>query len=125
MSQKPADAPYTEDELAAMLHVRPSTLLRWRRTGEGPRFVRVGRRGAKVLYPKHLVTVWLTDKAMKIEPEPTRAPTPKQLAALEEGRRSRLGSASDQTNANAINCTEQGGAEGEMTDTIKEMVTAE
>lgn len=47
---------WTPDELGEALHVRPSTLTKWRRSGEGPRAIRVARR---IFYLTHDVIDWL------------------------------------------------------------------
>lgn len=49
----------TTEEVAAMLHLSKATLERWRRQGDGPPFVRAGRR--RVLYPADGVDRWLAD----------------------------------------------------------------
>ena len=45
------------DEAAAMLGVSVLTLKRWRRTGEGPAFVKIGRRSA---YQIADINEWIT-----------------------------------------------------------------
>ena len=53
-----ADLPPLADEgtLAAALGIRPSTLRRWRSTGQGPRYTKVGW---LVRYPRPEVKRWL------------------------------------------------------------------
>jgi predicted DNA-binding transcriptional regulator AlpA len=53
-----ADEFLTEAETAALLKRGRSTLERWRATGEGPPWCRVGRRC--VLYPRAGVMAWAT-----------------------------------------------------------------
>jgi hypothetical protein len=46
----------TEAELAAVLNVKPLTLAKWRRQGEGPRYVQPGK---DVFYHREHVAEWL------------------------------------------------------------------
>lgn len=46
-------------EVAARLRVHDKTLARWRTTGEGPRFIKHGR---KVLYPVVEIEAWEQEK---------------------------------------------------------------
>ena len=43
----------TERETADMLRIKPETLTTWRHKGEGPKYVRVGRR--TVRYPREQI----------------------------------------------------------------------
>lgn len=52
-----ADELITEAQLCARLHVTRRTTLRWRNSGDGPRYVRVG--GARILYRASDVEAWL------------------------------------------------------------------
>jgi hypothetical protein len=46
--------PLTPEQAAEILHCKPSTLANWRRRGEGPKAVKIGK--AKVAYTRqHLV----------------------------------------------------------------------
>lgn len=45
----------TTNELAKRLRLSPGTLNNWRVTGQGPRFLKVGR---KVLYPVAEIEAW-------------------------------------------------------------------
>lgn len=47
---------YTTEELAAQLHLQPSTLAAWRASGRGPRAIRAGRR---LIYPSWIVKEWM------------------------------------------------------------------
>jgi predicted DNA-binding transcriptional regulator AlpA len=47
----------TDLQLADMLRVTPRTLLRWRRDGDGPQFVRAGAR--RLLYRRSDVLTWI------------------------------------------------------------------
>jgi predicted DNA-binding transcriptional regulator AlpA len=48
---------FTEDETSLCLHVGKRTLQRWRTTGEGPRWVRLGPR--LIGYPENEIDVWV------------------------------------------------------------------
>ena len=61
--------PYDEDTAARILHVKKSTLRRWRRTGEGPLFYRSGRKGSKVLYARSSFWAWFTKREFRSEAE--------------------------------------------------------
>jgi len=51
------DAVYlTEEEFAERYHLGRRTLQRWRQTGEGPRWCRLGRR--RILYRLHDIEAW-------------------------------------------------------------------
>ena len=53
----PAQSAYlTEDQAAETLHVAPRTLQRWRVTGDGPAFCRIGPR--RVAYRSSDVDAW-------------------------------------------------------------------
>ena len=51
-----SDVLKTPDELAEQLKVKPRTLLDWRSTGRGPKFIRVGR---AVRYRESDIDDWL------------------------------------------------------------------
>ena len=55
--------PLNQDALAALLgnEVKTSTLERWRCTGDGPRFIRVGR---TPLYARRDVDAWLASRTV-------------------------------------------------------------
>lgn len=44
MQERHPDQLYTPDETAGLLRSNPRTLERWRSTGDGPAFVKLGRR---------------------------------------------------------------------------------
>lgn len=46
----------TPDEAAELLRTRSRTLERWRHTGTGPRFAKIGRR---VVYPRAALDSWV------------------------------------------------------------------
>jgi predicted DNA-binding transcriptional regulator AlpA len=48
----------TEEEVARRLRVTTRTLLRWRNTGDGPEFVRIGPRMLR--YSEGAITAWTT-----------------------------------------------------------------
>jgi len=52
----------TTNQLAERLQVRPQTLRVWRLAGKGPRYVRLGSRRGRVLYPIAEVDTWLEDR---------------------------------------------------------------
>lgn len=52
-----ADDLMTEAQLCARLHVTRRTTLRWRNSGDGPRYIRVGE--ARILYRTTEVEAWL------------------------------------------------------------------
>jgi len=56
----------TTAQLARRLHLKPQTLRKWRCTGQGPRFVRLGppRRG-RVVYSMQDVQHWLASRAFR------------------------------------------------------------
>ena len=49
----------TEDDLLLLADVTPTTAETWRKRGEGPGFIRAGKR---VLYPRAAVAVWLASR---------------------------------------------------------------
>lgn len=50
----------TPDEVAQMLGMKPSTLVRWRRLKQGPPYVRVGHR--TVRYQPEAVRAWMDSR---------------------------------------------------------------
>ena len=50
-----------EQELAAQLDRSPRTLARWRRLGEGPKPIHIGK---QPLYPREAVNAWLASLAV-------------------------------------------------------------
>ena len=54
------DVVWTPEVAAAYLAVAPTTLKRWRRTGEGPRFTRYN--GKKVGYRRSVLDAWLKSR---------------------------------------------------------------
>lgn len=53
----------TEQQLAARLELTPITLQAWRRLGEGPPFVRIGRRAIR--YSVRTVDAWIAARAVR------------------------------------------------------------
>ena len=51
----------TTRELADLLHVSLYGLLRWRRDGDGPPFIRIGKNSIR--YPRKALEVWLMSSA--------------------------------------------------------------
>jgi predicted DNA-binding transcriptional regulator AlpA len=49
----------SEEDLLLLTSVTPLTIESWRRRGEGPAYVRIGRR---VLYPRAAVAEWLAER---------------------------------------------------------------
>lgn len=60
------DEIYTTQALAAFLHLQPQTIRKWRMTGLGPRYIRLGPtlRG-RVLYRAEEVSKWLQSKTFR------------------------------------------------------------
>jgi phage terminase Nu1 subunit (DNA packaging protein) len=54
---------FSEKELAAFIGTKPRTLQRWRTTGEGPAFTRIGPR--RILYRADAVQSWLNEREHK------------------------------------------------------------
>jgi excisionase family DNA binding protein len=54
----------TTEELAERLRISTSTLRRWRSNGEGPKFIRVGK---KVRYRQSDVEDWLSSQDAAVE----------------------------------------------------------
>jgi len=52
----------TTAQLADMIHVQPQTLRKWRITGSGPRFIRLGGKYGRVLYRLADVESWLSSQ---------------------------------------------------------------
>ena len=50
-----------EKQLCAELAISPVTTTRWRRTGEGPPFVRVGR---LIRYPRSALEAWIAARTV-------------------------------------------------------------
>jgi hypothetical protein len=64
MSIEPLDDPiFTPDETAVALHSNPRTLERWRTTGDGPAFVKIGRR---VGYRKSAIATYIEQRTRTI-----------------------------------------------------------
>ena len=63
----------TTDEGAKYLRLSPRTLERYRVTGEGPRFLKVGRR---VLYRQSDLDEWLKNKSRRSTSDPGPDPDP-------------------------------------------------
>ncbi len=57
---RPIEVYLTERDFADRFHVAPRTLQRWRNTGEGPQFVRLGAR--RVAYRLSDVETWATSR---------------------------------------------------------------
>ncbi len=51
----------TADEVSSILQISPSTLTGWRQKGEGPPFVKVGRKCVR--YPEADLRTWVGDLA--------------------------------------------------------------
>ena len=64
--QRPTDLLDT-DEAAAYLHLSPRTLERYRVTGEGPRFLKLGRR---VLYRRGDLDTWIESRVRRSTSDP-------------------------------------------------------
>jgi hypothetical protein len=47
---------YTPEQAAPLIVSTPGTMARWRRTGKGPRFIRVGK---KIAYRRSDLEAWL------------------------------------------------------------------
>lgn len=64
-----------QEKLAALLanEVSTATLEKWRCTGQGPRFIRVGR---KVLYRRTDIEAWLTSRTVTHTQAEFAAPAP-------------------------------------------------
>ena len=56
---QPADTFLTQDEAAKRLRLSPRTLERMRLNGDGPRFIKAGRR---VLYRNSSLEAWVDDR---------------------------------------------------------------
>jgi hypothetical protein len=50
---------FTEEDLLLLADVVPLTAEQWRKRGEGPAYIRVGKR---VLYPRAAVEAWLAGR---------------------------------------------------------------
>jgi hypothetical protein len=50
----------TPDQAAALLHCKPSTLARWRRDGDGPKTVKIGK--TKIAYLRHHLSEFILRK---------------------------------------------------------------
>jgi hypothetical protein len=60
--------PYTPAEVLAILHLKDyATLARWRAIGSGPPFIRLGKKHARLLYPRAPFWKWLDEKTFKDE----------------------------------------------------------
>lgn len=59
-TQRPADACLSTEQAAARLNLSPSTLNKWRLTGDGPRFLKLGRR---VVYKREDIDAFLTTRS--------------------------------------------------------------
>lgn len=80
------DALLTQEEVAAWLRVKPSTLKTWRTRGGGPPAVTIGR---CVRYERTAVEAWLkarTEDRTPV-PTPTRAPARKAVGECRPARR--------------------------------------
>jgi hypothetical protein len=55
------DTPKTNEEAAAILRVKPSTLVAWRHQGRGPRFLKIGR---SCFYREADLLAWLDAQAV-------------------------------------------------------------
>ena len=51
----------TQEDAAAKLHVKPTTLAAWRHQGRGPRYVKIGR---SCFYYDADLDAWLEDQAV-------------------------------------------------------------
>ena len=63
----------TTEEAARYLRLSPRTLERYRVTGEGPRFLKIGRR---VLYRQSDLDEWLKNKSRRSTSDPGPGPDP-------------------------------------------------
>ncbi len=63
----PPPALLSTDELAAYLHIPKRTVEAWRATGDGPPFVRFGRR---VRYPADQLAEWM--RSVTVQPKESR-----------------------------------------------------
>jgi predicted DNA-binding transcriptional regulator AlpA len=62
--------PKTQEEAAAFLGLKPSTLAAWRHQGRGPRYLKIGR---SCFYLERDIETWLNEQAV--------IPIPKDSAA--------------------------------------------
>jgi len=65
-----SDSPKTNEEAAAIIRVKPSTLVAWRHQGRGPRYLKIGR---SCFYLERDIEAWLNEQAV--------IPIPKDSAA--------------------------------------------
>jgi DNA-binding XRE family transcriptional regulator len=64
------EVPKTQEEAAAIIGVKPTTLAMWRHKGRGPRYLKVGR---SCFYLESYIESWLAAQAI--------VPVPKDSAA--------------------------------------------
>jgi hypothetical protein len=64
------EIPKTQEEAAAILGVKPTTLAMWRHRGKGPRYIKIGR---SCFYRERDIETWLDAQAV--------IPIPKDSAA--------------------------------------------
>jgi hypothetical protein len=82
MTPNDNDPLFTQDEFrTTYLHgeVAKNTLEKWRCTGQGPRFVRVGRR---IFYRRSDIEAWLTSRTVAHTQESMPSPVPPTLRRL-------------------------------------------
>jgi predicted DNA-binding transcriptional regulator AlpA len=60
MAEHPANVYLTEDEFSERYHVSPRTAQRWRVTGDGPKWVRIGLR--RVAYRMSDCEAWAAER---------------------------------------------------------------
>jgi hypothetical protein len=66
------EAYFTTVSLAAFLHFKPQTLRKWRLSGEGPHYIRLGHTNrGRVLYRREDVEQWLQTRTFRHTAEET------------------------------------------------------
>lgn len=64
----------TTAQAADLLHLKPQTLRKWRVTGAGPRYIRLGAPGrGRVVYAVRDIQLWLAARAHRSTSEETVA----------------------------------------------------
>ena len=74
-------------EAAALVGLSPRTLERYRVTGEGPRFLKLGRR---VVYPRLELDSWLSTKVRRSTSDPGPSPLTDTRRDKDDADRTRL-----------------------------------
>jgi predicted DNA-binding transcriptional regulator AlpA len=64
MSEIPdADVYLTDQQVCGLLHVGPRTTCRWRKDGDGPAYVRIGKH--RILYRRSVIDQWMAQREYK------------------------------------------------------------